>query len=118
MQLYHAPTADLTSTINSLPTLNTAGLANLRTNACQDVAIECEVPYYSKFNMILTVPSSQVDYTTNGYLGLVINSKDAAPPENVSVDVYAAAGEDFRFIYPRPPPVDNSTSFYSVETLS
>lgn len=118
MQLYHAPTADLTSTINSLPTLNTAGLANLRTNACQDVAIECEVPYYSKFNMILTVPSSQVDYTTNGYLGLVINSKDATPPESVSVDVYAAAGEDFRFIYPRPPPVDNSTSFYSVQTLN
>lgn len=102
--------------------LLTIGLATLRTNTCQDLAIESEVPYYSKYNMILTrqVPGYN-DIFANGSLVLNLAAKDASGVNvafSASVDIYISAGEDFRFVYPRPPPQDlTSIAPYIVSTV-
>lgn len=95
------------------------GFATLATGACQDLAIEAEVPYYSKYNMLIigsgsdnTAPTT----TFNGLISLLARNND--PEAVIAADTYIAAGEDFRFIYIRPPPIDVTDVGYSVSTLA
>lgn len=95
------------------------GLARLRTNAQQDCAIELEVPYYSKYNMLIhNTPGNvlaDLDFTFNGILVVKTN---ITADMNIPVDVYIAAGEDFRFIYLRPFRKDTTNVGYFVNTLA
>lgn len=95
------------------------GYANVRTNLSQDNALEVEVPYYSKFNMILdpALEAGDPSNTTNGQLIISLqDSSTSGNPTTIPVDVYVAVGEDFRFIYLVPPPTDTSP-LVSIETL-
>nr|QKN88959.1 MAG: hypothetical protein 1 [Picornavirales sp.] len=102
------------STIDYLYYLN--GFGTVRTNLSQDNAIEFEVPYYSKYNMLLTrVKSNDINIYANGFL-YVINQSPTST-ETVQQDIYIAAGDDFRFIYLRPPSVDFSNQVVFTATL-
>lgn len=89
------------------------GYSLVRTNLCQDNALEIEVPYYSKYNMLLTrdidayynQPTYR-EYSNNGDLFTVLTNLKEETSE--VADVYVSAGEDFRFIYLRPPSIDSS----------
>lgn len=95
------------------------GFAAVRTTLSQNNAIEVEVPYYSRYNMLITrntISSPSVyppQYYHNGDLVIFYSSPDQ--DEVVLEDIYCAAGEDFRFIFLRPPPLNNSDpELYSV----
>lgn len=96
---------------------NNWGYGMVRTQLSQDCAVEVEVPFYSKFNLLInrfaSVRPSQ-NMTANGYLILSTNN-DAT--NSVTLDTFMAAGDDFRFIYPRPPPRDSSTGIYTITSL-
>lgn len=90
--------------------LSDYGYATIATTAPQDNVMEIEAPYYSKYNMLLTRTRLSVDQLNlvNGSL-LVRQTSDLKPEEFV---IYLAAGEDFRFIYLRPP-LSSSSQFQS-----
>nr|QLL27728.1 putative capsid protein [Leveillula taurica associated picorna-like virus 1] len=98
------------------------GFGMVRTQLSQDCALEIEVPYYSKFNMLLS-PFSLISafadsiqrVLVNGYL--LVKCSGSNPEENIIINTYVAAGDDFRLIYPRPPPIDDSLSIFSLTTL-
>jgi len=99
-----------------IPLTANNGYSVVRTNLSQDNAIEIEVPYYSKYNMLLTRSvvdryrdKTYAEYTNNGELFLVHgNDRDLTTERTEVADIYVAAGEDFRFIYLRPPSIDLS----------
>jgi hypothetical protein len=101
---------------------NVNGFGMVRTQLCQDVALELEAPYYSKYNMLLTQGSNaaqfDVDkYSFNGYLAIQ-GVKTDTTALNLPMDVYTSAGEDFRFLYVRSPPSDTSQNLFTVSTLA
>lgn len=98
------------------------GYGTLCTTLSQDNSIEFEVPYYSKYNMLLTrasgAPGISDEYVFNGKVYSVNTASESDPKETTtSGKLYIAAGEDFRFIYLRPPPVNSSVDFAFVTTL-
>lgn len=99
------------------------GLAELATTIQQDNTIECEIPYYSKFNMLihpgLPVALSNSDqYTNNGFVILTLQpGSEADIPPTIPITQFMAAGEDFRFIYLRPFVTDFTNLSYSVPIL-
>ena len=111
LMAYHVP--DIISTDQPISTgLSVAdmnGFGAVKTNLSQDNALEIEVPYYSKFNMLLTrVGTAPGNYYRNGSVNIL--SYDAAEnptPTPTLIESFVAAGEDFRFVYLRPPPVFN-----------
>lgn len=106
MSVVHVPSYNLEPNVLSDPQLTT-GLASVRTNVCQDLALEVDVPYYSKYNMLLTRNrAGYPDIENNGFINLLFSNPTPDVPANIYTDLYIAAGEDFRFIYPRPPPMD------------
>jgi len=130
LQVVHLPT--LASSSIPLPNAVTSpnlmsdygGFGMVRTQLSQDCALEVEIPYYSKFNMLLTsasVASTTIptlfDISANGQLGLVLFTEVAEASTIFSVDVYIAAGDDFRLIYARAPPIDTTNSIFSISTL-
>jgi hypothetical protein len=125
LQVTHYPTAmsiyTITANPDNLTALNFGGLACARTQLCQDNALEVEVPFYSRYNFLLTVMNplaalipAIADVARNGLLALwVLDDTN----QNLQVDCYVAAGDDFRLIYPRPPPSDNSQTVLNVTGL-
>lgn len=101
-----------------LPEYANIGYGVCRTNLSQDNAIEIDVPYYSKYNMLLTRQiavngSPEVEYSENGNLFVTSStSQTLTAADAVNFDMYLAVGEDFRFIYLRPPPTDSSIGLY------
>lgn len=99
---------------NLYPLYANNGYSVVRTNLCQDNALEIEVPFYSKYNMLLTRDidtyynqPTYKEYSNNGDLFTTLaNFKETPVQENC--DIYTSAGEDFRFIYLRPPSIDTS----------
>lgn len=87
----------------------TQGYASARTALAQDNALEIEVPYYSPYNMLITRSTSSrpTQFTFNGNL-TAIGTTSVKGDQSFYADIYHAAGEDFRFIFLRPPPLDNS----------
>lgn len=117
LQITHSPSGSETYVLGTTtdPTLLlSSGLGILRTNGQQDLAIEAEVPYYSKFNMLVPQRGDFLDVSYNGTLYLQTTSTATA---SLNVDIYTAAGEDFRFIYLRPMRNDSSTLGYYVTSL-
>lgn len=92
------------------------GYATYFTNLAQQSAIEIEIPYYSLYNMLLTRPDSNETTGTNfrelplynGLLELRFQS-EATSDNSISITMYLAAGDDFRFLYLRAPPQNWST---------
>jgi hypothetical protein len=95
------------------------GFATLLTQTQQDAAIEFEVPYYSKYNMLLlsTFGIIPIDNFINGYVLAKIKGPLADDLESLTYDIYFAAGEDFRFVYVRPLGLDYTNVGYTVPTL-
>lgn len=96
------------------------GYAALRTNLSQDNAIEAEIPFYSKYNMILTRTNIIAfqpinDISNNGMYNLFTQNRDTF---TTNVDIYTAAGEDFRFIYLRPPPLISINNSYVITSIT
>nr|AWK77869.1 structural polyprotein [Robinvale bee virus 6] len=120
----HVPTFKSITTPNADESLlnfhmDYGGFGMVRTQLSQDCALEIEVPYYSKFNMLISpigllgIFSKAIQpVVLNGYL-LLASTGD----EQIEIDTYVAAGDDFRLIYPRSPPVDRTISIYYIETL-
>lgn len=119
MTIAHIPSLPSNMSIpNDNVVFENQGFATLFTSAYQDTAIEAEVPYYSKYNMLLLASVFQgadIDLTTNGSLTLGAEYPDGF---NMNLDIYIAAGEDFRYIYVRPPPFDPTNVGFKVSTLS
>lgn len=100
-------------TVDLYPLIANNGYSVVRTNLAQDNALEIEVPYYSKYNMLLTRDIDTyynqptfAEYSNNGNLFTVLcNTLEKA---SEFADIYVSAGEDFRFIYLRPPGIDSS----------
>ncbi|APG78002.1 hypothetical protein 1 [Hubei picorna-like virus 51] len=92
------------------------GIATLLTQTQQDAAIEFEVPYYSKFNM-LVMQQPDADYALNGLVAISTKGTLSESLTTLPLDIYIAAGEDFRFIYLRPLGADTTNISYSVTTL-
>lgn len=117
--------------INGVPTIinpndNTIkdlqGFATLMTQTQQDAAIELEVPYYSRYNMLLLNSTNVValintDIVFNGSLNISTIGTLEDIADTLEYSVYAAVGEDFRFLYLRPFPNDNTNIAYTVPTL-
>lgn len=110
LMAYHVPdnipTASPITSGLSIADMN--GYGAVKTNLAQDNALEVEIPYYSKFNMLINrqgaVPGA---YYLNGSVNILCyDTLDASTP--TLIEAYTAAGEDFRFIYLRPPPVENA----------
>lgn len=92
------------------------GLAAVRTNLDQSRTLEIEVPYYSPYNLLLTrFPAEPEAIGDSNYpvdsglllLNFLSQSQEDVDPSFLrtqNIDIYAAAGEDFRFGYLRPPP--------------
>jgi len=88
------------------------GYAMVATTAPQDNVLEFEAPYYSKYNMLLTRTRLSVD-ALNYMNGVLFVNEDTNPKLEVSDHrLYIAAGDDFRFIYLRPP-LSTNTPFQS-----
>lgn len=106
---YHVP--DLIPTAlpitSGLSVADMNGFGAVKTNLSQDNTLELEVPYYSKFNMLLTrVGAAPGAYYRNGSVNiLAYDAAEASTP--TLIESYVAAGEDFRYVYLRPPPVFN-----------
>lgn len=81
---------------------------NARTHLSQDSAIEIEAPYYSKYNMLITRDSTTSTKIPSQYFsnGIITINPKMVGGDNFIYDIYIAAGDDFRFIYRRPPPQD------------
>lgn len=95
------------------------GYANVRTNLAQDNSLEIEIPYYSKFNMLLDSAIIIGDPYSSSNGSLIVSLQDSSSsvtPTTVPVDVFIAVGEDFRFIYLVPPPHDRAL-LVSVDTI-
>lgn len=99
---------DYVDTLSITDLSDSNGYANIKTTLAQDNSLEVEYPYYSKYNMLLTrtslpaiLPEDLV--LTNGIA--VIFERSTTPS---SFHQYIAAGDDFRFIYLRPPPLTSS----------
>lgn len=90
------------------------GYASTRTNLAQDNALEYEVPFYTPYNMLLTMPpamSADREYTEpidNGFVNMIYSVnpllQSGSDPVKDTVQLYMAAGEDFRLLYRRCPP--------------
>lgn len=107
LSVYHVPTNEPQNASGTLTNLNSQGYAHHRTNVSQDNALEIEVPFYSKYNLLLTRSpfASFSTFTRNGYMYLYCDDYFEPEESLLSYDIYEAAGEDFRFIYLRPPPL-------------
>lgn len=94
------------------------GFANVLTTVCQDTSIEVEVPYYSKFNMLVLNGDSfgSGQYNNNGRL--VISQTGFEATDQEVYDLWVAAGEDFRLHYLRPPPIDRGTMSTSIQSVA
>lgn len=118
LQIVHVPSTPAAFVVGSTPTITAligSGFGILRTNAQQDCAIEAEVPYYSKFNMLVHHRRDFPDVANNG--AIFLQTTATATNVNTNVDVYIAAGEDFRFIYVRPFVNDTTNIGYHVTSL-
>lgn len=96
----------------------TEGLASCRTNCSQDNALEIEIPFYTPFNMLVMrnpsdTNSGLVNFPNNaGYIVLTAGTQPGSDTTDpLKVEMYIAAGEDFRFIYMRPPPCYNTARY-------
>lgn len=90
------------------------GFAMVRSTLSQDNAIEVEVPYYSRFNMLFTrfplsLPEDVLRLVNNGFLQI----HQEGTTKHL-VDMYVAAGEDFRYVYMRPPPLCRQSTWNEV----
>lgn len=100
------------------------GYGSHLTTFSQNNALEVDVPWYSRYNMLLIHPSRAIStvsntlYTINGYIRLFVNQLYNTPDNTADgaypAQIYIAAGEDFRFIYLRPPPPNRilTTMYY------
>lgn len=109
--------------LNLDPFYPSNGYASLYTNLSQDNAIEFEVPYYSKYNMLLNqapeILSFDLTYISNGviYYANSTGVEKEAPSEDIyDIKIFQAAGEDFRFIYLRPPPVTSTSQLFFISS--
>lgn len=124
LQATHFPTMKSSDIISptDFDASRTWGLASARTQLSQDNAVEIEIPFYSKYSLLITVINEFTsalipalgDLVNNGFLSLFCT---ATEPQDLSIDVYTAAGDDFRFIYPRPPPVDRTNVIFKLTGL-
>lgn len=90
-----------------------SGYAQIRTNLAQDNALEVELPYYTPYNILLTrqpfvdaASNELYEPITNGVLQMVVGKSGAEftdDDKTTNIQIYHAAGEDFRFYYLRPP---------------
>jgi hypothetical protein len=108
------PTPAVAPTINEYAN---PGYAYHITTLSQHNALEVEVPFFSPYNFLLIrpdyddTPAYGLQYIHNGILSLQSsnNSEQTESTEKFGQFVsLIAAGEDFRFIYLRAPPIDNS----------
>lgn len=122
LDVFHLPdpnanTIDFGNT--ALANFSANGYGRCRTNLSQDNALELEIPFYSKYNVLLTrsLASGDTALDINGELYPVAYSDSASIA--VTTDLYIAAGEDFRFIYLRAPPTENNPQniLYQIFTL-
>lgn len=96
-----------------------SGLAMVRTNLAQDNSLEVEVPFYTPYNMlVMRSPYDHNDpnlkYPNNaGWLAVYANDYQDNPT-SIDFELYHAAGEDFRFIYLRPPPCYFGNSYSNI----
>lgn len=101
------------------------GFGMVRTQVMQDCALEIELPYYSRYNMLFTSYSLATifapilsDMYYNGLVSLTLScDPDAESQGTFSVDCFVAAGDDFRLIYLRAPPFDLTNTILSIDTL-
>lgn len=124
LQVLHLPCLNSYLTMfpndQTLVSRDLQGFATLLTQTQQDAAIELEVPYYSRYNMILLNKTADfdIDLTQNGYLVLNgIGSLSDSSQTSLPYSLYQAVGEDFRFIFLRPFPTDLTNIAYTVQTL-
>lgn len=108
--VYHEPDVIPTSTqlLSQIGPANINGYGASKTNLSQDNCVEVEVPYYSKFNMLinrLDNPDLEIAraYSSNGNMNIFCYDTADEQTDTI-IESYIAAGEDFRFIYLRPPP--------------
>lgn len=101
------------------------GFGMVRTQLSQDCALEVELPYYSKYNMLFTTLSlttalipNLYDMSANGQLALVMNTSGITETAAYVIDSYIAAGDDFRLVYVRSPPSDRSNTIFTITTLA
>lgn len=125
LQATHLPTMMSARAIDNEEAIKPSdvwGLAAVRTQLSQDNALEIEIPFYSKYSMLITTINEFAaalippigDLVNNGMIALQCVSTE---PQDLSIDVYTAAGDDFRLIYPRPPPIDRSPAILKVTGL-
>jgi len=118
----HVPNIYYFNGTTDFPLPETSGFGTLRTNLSQDNAMELEIPFYSKFNMLLTRSAEATEvilpslYYTNGYLEVRVNNRLAT--DNIILDYYIAVGEDFRFLYLRSPPADGYNQTFYLSPLA
>lgn len=122
----HIPTS-ASALIPSLEIINTeyayGGFGMAKTQIMQDCGLEIEVPYYSRYNMLFTSGSLATIYAPilndmyyNGYLS--ITSTPGDDEEDIpEIETFIAAGDDFRLVYVRPPPIDQTNTILSITTL-
>lgn len=100
------------------------GFGMTKTQLMQDCGVEVELPYYSRYNMLFTNLGFEnffapilLDMNCNGSMLVTLSQPLVTDTTNVEVDVFVAAGDDFRLIYVRAPPKDTTKSILTIDTL-
>jgi len=87
-------------------------------NLCTDKVISVNVPYAQSTNFLYTrgVAASVAGAETDNGILRMFWTQGATVTNDLNVDIYAAAGDDFMFIFPTPPPVVNLQNAADVTT--